>query len=98
MSKRNRRNKRPETFKERFALPPRFVALVVGAAIGAVWGLLMWIFFSLTQDAGVRDLIYIAGTTAMIGGGVAAIFGTVGARKRRERLFPRSPYRRNRSR
>jgi hypothetical protein len=98
MSKRNRRKQRPETFKERFALPPRFVALVIGAAIGAAWGVLMWVFFSLTQDAGARDLIYIAGTSAMIGGGVAAIFGAVGARKRGERLFPRSPYRRNRSR
>ena len=83
---------------ERLALPPRFLNLLVGAAIGAVWGVLMWLFFSLTQDAGGRDLIYIAGTSAMIGGGVAALFGTFGAKKRGERLFPRLPYRRNRSR
>ena len=84
--------------EERLSLPPRFLHLLAGAAIGGAWGLVMWLFFSLTQDAGGRDLIYIAGTSAMIGGGVAAIFGTFGARKRGERLFPRLPYRRNRSR
>ena len=68
------------------------------ALLGAAWGVVMWLFFSLTRDAGGRDLIYIAGTSAMIGGGVAAIFGTFTARKRGERLFPRLPYRRNRSR
>ena len=94
MSKRKQRG----PAKERNALPPRFLNLVAGAAIGAAWGLLMWLFFSLTQDADGRDLVYIAGTSAMIGGGVAAIFGTFGARKRGERLFPRLPYRRNRSR
>jgi hypothetical protein len=80
--------------RERFALPPRFINLLVGAGIGAAWGVLTWIFFSLTGDAGGRELIYIVGTSAMIGGGVAAMFGTVGARRRGERLFPRLPYRR----
>jgi hypothetical protein len=84
--------------KERLSLPPRFLNLVVGAVLGGAWGVVMWLFFSMTQDAGGRDLIYIAGTSAMIGGGVAALFGTFTARKRGERLFPRLPYRRNRSR
>jgi hypothetical protein len=80
--------------RDRFALPPRFLNLLVGAAIGAAWGLIMWIFFSLTGDAGGRELIYVVGTSAMIGGGVAAMFGTVGAKRKGERLFPRLPYRR----
>lgn len=91
-------SKRSRPARERFALPPRFIALCIGAAVGAVWGLLMWGIFALSQDAGGRDLAYIVFTSAMIGGGVAAVFGTFGARKRGERLFPRLPYRRNRGR
>ena len=91
MSRRRRGRERP-------VLPARLIALFVGAAIGAAWGLIMWLLFSLGDSDQGTQLAYIVITTAMIGGGVAAIFGSVGARRRGERLFPRLPYRRHRKR
>lgn len=79
----------------RLRLPPRLAAMLVGVVIGAAWGAVMWLLAGLgDNDPSGRELAYLMFTLAMIGGGVAAIFGTVGARKRRERLFPRLPYRR----
>ena len=78
-------------------LPPRLVALVTGVALGAVWGAVMWLIFEVAgRDSGGRGLAYLVITVAMIGGGVAAIFGASAARKRGERVFPRLPYRRRR--
>jgi hypothetical protein len=76
-------------------LPPRLAALVTGVALGAVWGAVMWLIFEVAgRDSGGRGLAYLVITVAMIGGGVAAIFGASAARKRGERVFPRLPYRR----
>ena len=58
-----------------------------GFLIGFVWGTIMWLITGMQGDAKVW--IYIALTMAMIGGGVAAIFGAMNARKRGERISPR---------
>jgi hypothetical protein len=75
-------------------LPPRFATIVVGAAIGIAWGTLMWALVG--RDAGGRGWAYIAITMAMIGGGVAGIFGAAAARRQGERISPRVrlPFRR----
>jgi hypothetical protein len=76
-------------------IPPRLALLGTGVVLGAVWGSVMWLIFELAgRDSGARGWAYIAVTTAMIGGGVAAIFGANAARKRGERVSPRLPYRR----
>jgi hypothetical protein len=76
-------------------LPPRLVVLGTGALLGAIWGTVMWAIFELAgQESGARGWAYLALTMAMIGGGVAAIFGANAARKRGERVTPRLPYRR----
>jgi hypothetical protein len=75
-------------------LPSRLVALITGVALGAVWGAVMWLIFEVAgRDSGGRGLAYLVITLAMIGGGVAAIFGASAARKRGERVVPRLPYR-----
>jgi hypothetical protein len=64
--------------------------LATGVVLGAVWGSVMWLIFELAgRDSGPRGWAYLAVTTAMIGGGVAAIFGAHAARKRGERVSPR---------
>jgi hypothetical protein len=76
-------------------LPPRVAILVTGAALGLGWGSVLWLIFELAgRDSGARGWAYLAITTAMIGAGVAAIFGANAARKRGERISPRPPYRR----
>lgn len=63
-----------------------------GVALGAVWGSLMWAAFELMgRGSGPRGLVYLAFTIAMIGGGVAAVFGAIGARRGGERVSPRVP-------
>ena len=69
--------------------------LLTGVVLGAAWGSVMWLIFEAAgRDSGVRGWAYLAITLAMIGGGVAAIFGASAARKRGERVGPRLPYRR----
>jgi hypothetical protein len=76
-------------------LPPRVAILLTGAALGLGWGSVLWLIFELAgRDSGARGWAYLAITTAMIGAGVAAIFGANAARKRGERISPRPPYRR----
>ena len=58
-----------------------------GFVIGFIWGTIMWLITGMQGDAKVW--IYIALTMAMIGGGVAAIFGAMNARKQGERISPR---------
>lgn len=68
----------------------RIVLVMLGIVLGAVWGAVMWGAASLMgQDSGLRGLLYLALTMAMIGGGVAAIFGAFSARRRGERVGPR---------
>ena len=76
-------------------IPPRLAVLAVGVALGAVWGSVMWMIFEVAgRETGARGWAYLALTMAMIGGGVAAIFGANAARRRGERITPRNPYRR----
>ena len=75
-------------------MPSRMVVLLTGAVLGLAWGSVLWIIFEAAgRESGVRGWAYLAVTTAMIGGGVAAIFGANAARKRGERVSPRLPYR-----
>ena len=70
--------------------PSRILVVLTGVALGAVWGSVMWLLFEVTgQETGARGWAYLALTTAMIGGGVAAVFGATSARRRGERLGPR---------
>lgn len=83
--------------KKKLARPPRLIYLLLGGLLGAVWGTVMWGIFELGgRETGARGWIYLALTMAMIGFGVAAIFGTVGAKRRGERISPkvRLPFKR----
>lgn len=65
----------------------RWVLLAQGVVLGFVLGSLMWLITGM--QGGGRAWIYLALTTAMIGGGVSAVFGASAARKRGERVTPR---------
>ena len=68
----------------------RWGIVVLGAALGGAWGVVMWAITSLAgQESGARGLAYLAITMAMIGAGVAAIFGAVIVSRRGERVTPR---------
>jgi hypothetical protein len=70
--------------------PSRLKMVAFGAVLGAVWGAVMWgIFALLGQDSGGRGLAYLLISTAMIGGGVSAIFGANQVRKQGERVTPK---------
>ena len=73
------------------AKPPNRVAiLLMGVVLGAAWGTVMWLIFELSgQESGLRGWAYLTITIAMLGGGVAAFFGAVGASRRGERVTPR---------
>jgi hypothetical protein len=76
-------------------IPPRIAILGLGVLLGAAWGSVMWMIFEVAgRETGVRGWGYLALTMAMIGGGVAAIFGANAARRRGERISPKIPYRR----
>src|SRR4051794_4939246 len=69
----------------------------LGVLLGFIWGVLLWGISAATgQNTGAAGLAYIGLTCAMIGGGVAGIFGANQARKRGERIGPkiRLPFRR----
>ncbi len=79
------------------APPSRLRVLGTGIVLGAAWGSVMWLIFELAgRDSGVRGWAYLTITLAMIGGGVAAIFGAGWARKRGERVSPTFRRRRDR--
>lgn len=64
--------------------------VLAGAALGALWGSLMWFVFEIAgRESGFRGWAYLAFTLAMIGGGVAAVFGATGAKRDGERISPR---------
>jgi hypothetical protein len=77
--------------KSRRGFPQSRPAIVgVGVLIGAAWGLVMWALTTLLgQDSGGKGLAYLVVTMAMMGGGVAAIFGANAARRRGERVAPK---------
>jgi hypothetical protein len=58
-----------------------------GFVLGAVWGTIMWAITA--SDSGLQVWVYLALTMAMIGAGVAGIFGAMNARKKGERISPR---------
>ena len=75
----------------------RLAIVLTGAALGAVWGTIMWGIFQLAgQESGLRGWAYLTITIAMLGGGVAAFFGATTAHKRGERIGPRFRGRRGR--
>ena len=84
-------SKKTATPRAQPARPPsRIRTVLAGVGLGAVWGSVMWLIFEATgQGTGAIGWLYLAFSTAMIGGGVAAFFGATGARQRGERLGPR---------
>ncbi len=69
----------------------RWVQIGVGMLLGFVWGSAMWGLVTLLgqRSGGVKGWLYIALSMAMIGAGVAAIFGAGSARRRGERIGPK---------
>lgn len=64
--------------------------VISGFALGAAFGTLMFaIRVGFGAEGGVKVWLYLALTTAMIGAGVAGIFGAMNARKKGERISPR---------
>ncbi|HMN97936.1 MAG TPA: hypothetical protein PKD59_00820 [Miltoncostaeaceae bacterium] len=80
------------------ATPPnRVLVILTGIIIGAVWGTVMWGIFALAgQNSGLSGWAYLTISIAMLGAGVAAFFGAVGASRRGERISPRIFRRRGR--
>ncbi|MFN8108314.1 MAG: hypothetical protein U0Y82_00435 [Thermoleophilia bacterium] len=78
--------------------PVNRIAIVGGGlAVGAVWGVVIWVITTLLgQKTGAVWLAYLVITTAMLGGGVAAFFGAQTAQRRGESVAPRM-WRRRRS-
>ncbi len=77
----------------------RLATVLTGAVLGAIWGAVMWGLFELLgRDTGLRGLLYLALTVAMLGAGVAAFFGATGAARRGERIGPKLPFGRKRDR
>jgi hypothetical protein len=68
--------------------PSRLAVIVTGALIGLAWGSLMWL--ALGRGSGLRGWVFLGLTMAMIGCGVAALFGAVAVRRRGERVAPRA--------
>lgn len=64
--------------------------VLLGVALGAAWGSVMWLVFEIAgRDSGARGWAYLAFTIALMGGGVAAVFGATGAKRSGERISPR---------
>lgn len=77
--------------------PNRVLVILTGIVIGAVWGTVMWGIFALAgQNSGLSGWAYLTISIAMLGAGVAAFFGAVGASRRGERISPRIFRRRGR--
>jgi len=77
--------------KPRRDLPGNRLALVgIGVLAGAMWGAVMWLLTTLLgQESGLAGFGYMIVTMAMIGGGVAGIFGASMVRRRGERVAPK---------
>jgi hypothetical protein len=69
----------------------RWVTLALGLLLGSAWGTIMWLLATAfgQNTGGLRGWLYIALSMAMIGGGIAAVFGAAGAKKGGERVSPR---------
>jgi uncharacterized membrane protein YciS (DUF1049 family) len=94
MAKRSKRRKdgRPE-------MPWRIKLVLLGVALGLLWGLILWVAGSLGNgEFEVVPLLMTLFAAGAIGGGVAAIFGTFTAKSKGEKIFAKMPYRRYRRR
>ncbi len=70
--------------------PSRSRVVLLGVLLGGAWGSVMWLIFELAgRESGLRGWGYLAFTLAMMGGGVAAVFGAGGARRSGERISPK---------
>ena len=79
-----------QSLRDRKPPPPRILMVGLGVVLGFGWGTIMWGIFEIAgRESGAKGWAYIAITMAMIGGGVAAIFGAGGARRRGERITPK---------
>lgn len=69
----------------------RWLTLGFGVLLGFAWGSVMWLLTTaFGQDTGgVRGWLYLSLSIAMLGGGIAAVFGAAGARRSGERISPR---------
>ncbi len=76
-----------ERMREKGGDAKRFRTIGLGLLIGLAWGTIMWAITG--AQGGAAVWLYISLTMAMIGGGVAAIFGAMNARKKGERISPR---------
>lgn len=64
--------------------------VLLGVLLGGAWGSVMWLIFELAgRESGLRGWGYLAFTLAMMGGGVAAVFGAGSARRGGERISPK---------
>ena len=64
--------------------------VLAGVLLGALWGSFMWFAFEIAgRESGFQGWAYLAFTMAMIGGGVAGVFGATGAKRGGERISPR---------
>jgi hypothetical protein len=70
--------------------PHRWLTVLTGVILGAIWGAIMWgIVSAVHQSASATVFTYLVLTMAMIGGGVAAFFGAVGVKRSGENIGPR---------
>jgi uncharacterized membrane protein YciS (DUF1049 family) len=91
LAKRNKRSK-----EERPEIPWRIKLLLVGVALGLLWGTILWVVASLSNgEFEFSSLLVTLFAAGAIGGGVAAIFGTFTAKSKGEKIF-KSPYRKYR--
>jgi cobalamin synthase len=68
----------------------RWKTVLTGMVLGFAWGSVMWLLSTVFgKNSGLAGWLYIALSMAMIGGGVAAVFGAVGAKRSGERVGPR---------
>ena len=67
------------------------MTIALGILLGFAWGTVMWaLTTAFGQDTGgARGWLYLSLSIAMIGGGIAGIFGAIGAKKSGERVSPR---------
>ena len=68
----------------------RFRQIGLGLVLGFAFGTIMFLIrVGFGAEGGARVWLYLAITTAMIGAGVAAIFGAMNAKRKGERISPR---------
>lgn len=75
-------------------MPERIKMVLIGVLVGGIWGAVLAGLGSLAgSSVNAAAAAYSIMTCAMIGGGIAALFGAFRVAKRGERVTPKSPYR-----